>query len=854
MRPRVVVPQHVLPFYRHEGAPSPPPVGLGGQQDSGFSYAEAQLAGYREETILEPSIREVAVIGAGTMGAGIAALLANAGLSVRLLDVVPTEVSDDERAKGLTLEHPAVRSRLARAAIERLRSSRPPALFAQEVSNRIAVGNLDDHAAWLGGVDWIIEAVVERLDVKRALLTRIDALRRPDAIVSTNTSGLPVTGIAEGASDSLQAQFLGTHFFNPPRYMKLVELVPGARTSPAVVATMRRVLAHRLGKGVAVCKDTPNFIGNRFGAIAGAQVLSFALEHGYTVEEVDAITGPLLGRPKTATFRLLDLVGIDVWVYVNENLHALIPHDESRDSLKDWRAVRLLNSLVESGRLGEKSGSGFYQRLPKAKGGDILTLDLETLDYRPRREPSIPSVTAAAKMPSLIDRWRHLLAADDKGGALAREMRRAIAYMSHRIPEVCDDYPTIDRVVRWGFNHERGPFELWDDLGFADLTAQMERDGMPVASWAHELLRDGHTRLYQVVDTRLQAIDLGARRMVSEVDEGHILVGRLRQGGRAVKTSKGASLVDLGDDVLALEIHSKLNTLDADVTAMMFEARAALDGRWAGLVVGNDATDFSVGANLKMLLGAAEAGGANEIERVVKSVQDAMQALRTAPKPVVAAPVGRALGGGCELVLAASRAVAGAELYAGLVEIGVGLLPAAGGCKEFVRRHVSVGASLPNADPLPHLQRVLQTLGLARVSGSALEAQHLGYLAASDPIVMNRDELIARAKTEVLAMSAAGYVPATTKGNCFAAGRNACATLRTGLFLMEQAGHATAHDRHVADRIAWVICGGDVSVPQWVDEQYLLDLEREAFVSLTSEPKTIERIQHMLTTGKPLRN
>ncbi|MFN8061610.1 MAG: 3-hydroxyacyl-CoA dehydrogenase/enoyl-CoA hydratase family protein [Vicinamibacterales bacterium] len=799
------------------------------------------------------TIRKAAVIGAGTMGAGIAAHLANAGLQVDLLDVVPERLTEGEEARGLSLADPRVRSRVAVEAIDRIGRAFPPPLFTAAAARRIRPGNIEDDLARLREADWIIEAVVERLDVKRAIVARIEPHRRPDAIVSTNTSGIPIRAVAKEASSAFKAHFLGTHFFNPPRYMKLLELIPLAETRPEVVDAMRDAGERILGKGVALCKDTPNFIANRYAAMAGAMVLNLALANGLTVEEVDAVTGPATGRPKTATFRLLDLVGVDIAALVNQNLHALVREDECRDELVSPRTIELFSRMIERGLLGDKTGQGFYRKLPKARGGAILTLDLETLEYRERRDPTLPSLAAAARLP-LGERWRFFVAQDDPVGALARQMRRALAYMSMRVPEICDDYPTVDRVIRWGFNHECGPFETWDLLGVGETLDAFDREGTPVAPWVRDMLAQGQPTFYRFGAGRVAYFDVGSATVVHEPASRRIVLDRRRAAHAVVRTSASASLVDLGDDVLCLEVHSKLNTLDDDVVAMMRHGAEALAGRWVGLVIGNDGADFGVGANLVRLLQAVEGGRFGDVDDVVRQVQEAMQAIRTAPGPVVAAPFGRVLGGCCEIVLAASRAVAAAETYIGLVEIGVGLLPAAGGCKEMVRRHVSPAMLTPGTDPLPLVQAVLQTLGLAKVSSSADDARTLGYLSPTDRIVMNRDDVLADAKAEVLAMVARGYRAPSTRGNCFAAGRGTLATLETGLYLMEQGGYATSHDRHAATKIAGVLCGGDLTSPQWVDEQYLLDLEREAFVSLCGEPKTVERIQYMLKTGKPLRN
>src|SRR5215207_1715522 len=728
------------------------------------------------------TIKRVVVIGSGTMGGGIAAHAANAGLRVCLLDVAPKELTPEEEKKGLTLESPQVRNRIVSAALERLKKSKPAAFFTPEAAELVTVGNLEDNFDRVGEGDWIVEAIVEQLGPKRELFARVERVRRPGSIVTSNTSGLPIASIAAETSAEFKAHFLGTHFFNPPRYMKLLEVIPGAETSPAVVEFVNDFAERRLGKGVVVCKDTPNFIANRLGSVLGASTLGFVLENKYTVEEADAILSPLIGRPKTGLFRLQDLVGLDVSSSVGENLYGLIPDDETREVLRNQNLGSLRTTQMERGRLGDKTGQGFYRKPPKGGKADILSLDLETMEYRERREPDIPSLKEALKIGPLPERVAFVLKQDDKAGALARHaVYHTLGYASRRVPEITDRIIDIDRAMRWGYSHDLGPFELWDALGVRETIAGMERDG-----------------------------------------------------------------------VACLEFHTKMNTLDGDIREMLLASVEEVEaGDWRGLVIGNEATDFSVGANL--------AGGVSDlgaIERAVKGMQDALTAVRFCSKPVVTAPAGRTLGGGCEVSMAGARAAAAAETYMGLVEVGVGLIPGAGGCKELVRRLVSPPMrAAGNADPVPFLQQALQTIATAKVSTSAAEARAFGYLTDADLVVMNRDHQLAEAKRLVLELSDAGYSPpARGAKNCYAAGRDALAALRAGLFIMQQGGYMSEYDLHVSQKVAWVLCGGNVSAAQWTDEQYFLDLEREAFVSLCGEPKTQERIAHMLSTGKPLRN
>ncbi len=791
------------------------------------------------------------------MGGGIAAQVANAGLPVYLLDIAPGELAPEEEKRGLKLDHPKVRNRIVAAALDRLKKSKPAAFFTPQAAELVTIGNLEDNFAWVGEGDWIVEAIVEDLAAKRELVARIEQVRKPNSIVSSNTSGLPIGAIAAAASADFKAHFLGTHFFNPPRYMKLLEIIPTPETDPKITEFMTAFAERRLGKGVVICKDTPNFIGNRFGSISGATTLSYILENNYTIEEADAILGPLIGRPRTGMFRLQDLVGLDVSSSVGENLYGLIEHDESREVLRNPKLRTLRVTQIERGRLGDKTGQGFYQKPPKSAKmdkRDILSLDLETMEYRARREPDIPSIAAAMKIKPLSQRLAFVLAQDDKAGALARHaIYNSLAYAARRVPEITDQIVNVDRAVRWGFSHELGPFEMWDALGVRRTAAAMEANNIEVAPWVKEMLAAGHETFYRSDNGRLSYYDPAHKAYTAEpADARKIELRALKSAGRVVRENKGASLIDLGDGVLCLEFHTKMNTLDADIREMLREAVEEIETKdWAGMVIGNEAADFCVGANLAGGLGA---GGFAAIENSVKEMQDALMKVRFCSKPVVTAPAGRTLGGGAEVSMAGARTAAAAETYMGLVEVGVGLVPGAGGCKELVRRIVSPAMQITNNDPLPFLQKALQTIGMAKVSTSAAEARSFAFLDLADQIVMNRDHQIVEAKGLVLELASAGYTAPVRGKTCYAAGRDALAALRAGLYVMQQGGYMSEYDLHVSNKVAYILCGGDLSSGQWVDEQYFLDLEREAFVSLCGEPKTLERIKHMLETGKPLRN
>lgn len=774
------------------------------------------------------AIQRVVVIGSGTMGGGIAAHLANAGVPVVLLDVTQSIVA---------------------ASLERLKKSTPPAFFTPAVADLISIGNLEEDSERIAEGDWIIEAIVEDLPAKRDLVARIERLRKPGSIVTSNTSGLPISTIAAQASSDFKSHFLGTHFFNPPRYMKLLEIIPTSDTRPEITSFIHEFADRRLGKGVVLCKDTPNFIGNRLASVSGAMLLDYVLEHDYTIEETDAIAGPLIGRPKTAAFRLQDLVGLDVASSVAANLYGLIEGDESREVLRSPRIEKLRKEQMQRGRLGDKSKQGFY----KKTGKEILTLDLHTLEYRERREPEIPSIGEAMKIKDVAARVGFVLQQDDKAGALVRHVvYNSLAYASRRIPEISDALIDVDRAVRTGFSHDLGPFELWDGLGVRKTVEAMKKNGIAVAPWVEEMLASSRETFYLHEKNRVSYYDPSRKSYIAvQPDPRTIELHTLKAAGRVIRENRGASLIDIGDGVACLEFHTKLNTLDEDIRNLLIESLDEIErGKWVGMVIGNGGSDFSVGANLAGGIASAAA-----LESAVKAMQDALMSVRYSSKPVVTAPFGRTLGGGAETAMAGARAVAAAETYMGLVEVGVGLVPAAGGCKEMVRRVVSAAMlQTPNADPVPYLQNVLQTIGAAKVSSSAVEARTLGFLSAADRIIMNRDHLLAEARQEVLELAAQGYASPARGRNCYAAGRDAYAALRAGIYIMQQGVYISEYDAFITGKLAYILCGGDLSAPQWVDEQYLLDLERETFVSLCREPKTQERIQHMLKTGKPLRN
>ncbi len=803
-------------------------------------------------------ISKAVVIGAGTMGAAIAAHLANAGIWVNLLDIVPDKPTEDEARKGLSLQDRTVRDRFARQGLERALASRPASFFTPEHADRVRVGNIEDDLGLVSEADWVIEAIVENLDIKRALMERIDSLRGKNTIVSTNTSGIPVHSIAEGRSAAFSAHFLGTHFFNPPRYLKLLELIPTPDTDPAVIAALRRFGEFRLGKGVVLCKDTPNFIANRLGSVTGAFALDYILEHGYTVAEVDALTGPLIGRPKTATFRLLDLVGIDVANMVRQNLAEAIPHDEfAQRYLRSDRAAALQQALIERGWLGNKTRQGFYKEVRENGSKAFWPLNLETLEYEPPEKIRFESVGRIRDLERLEDRLKALLTSEDRAGDLLRALTySSLAYASYCIPEIADTPRPIDDAMRWGFMNEAGPFEIWDLLGVSATAEMMAAAGFTPAGWVAEMLAGGVASFYQYQDGRRIGVyhpDEGAY-VPLPPPERIIGLRELKSRGRTLESNTGASLIDLGDGVLCVEFHTKMNALDDDIGRMIAAGLDRIErGEYEGLVLGTDAENFSAGANLFAVVLAAQNGMWDQLEQAVSQFQELNQRIRYSPRPVVAAPGGLALGGGAELMMHTSRVVAHAELYTGLVEVGAGVIPAGGGVKEMIRRLINPVMRIKNNSVLPVMQQTFEQIGQAKVATSAEEARRMGLLGSADRVVMNRDHLLAEAKREVLYLAASGYQPPMPE-KIYAAGRDVLAALRVGIFLLHQARQITDYERVIGNKLAAVLTGGELSRPTWVAEQYILDLEREAFLSLCGETKTQERMWHILQTGKPLRN
>jgi len=804
-------------------------------------------------------INTAVVIGSGTMGAAIAAHLANAGVSVSLLDIVPNKLTAGEEQKGLKLTDREVHNRIVQEGLDRALKSRPASFFTPEVAARLRIGNLEDDFGVVEEADWVIEAIIENLEIKRSLMERIDAARAPYTIISTNTSGIPVASIAEGRSESFRKHFLGTHFFNPPRYLKLLEIIPMPDTLPEVLELICRFGEYRLGKGIVLAKDTPNFIANRLFSGSSSFLTDYVLKNDYTVEEVDAITGSPIGNPKTATFRLFDLVGLDVWEHVGKNLAPAIPHDEhALRYMRSEQVIALIRTMNERGWLGTKTKQGFYKEVRLPDGSkEFYVLNLKTLEYEPPSKVRFDSIGKVKDEPDLDKRLKILVAADDRAGQLVRALTfQSFAYASERIPEIADTPKPIDDSMRWGFNREAGPFETWDMLGVAEIIPAMTAAGFPPHPWVQEMLDKGCPTFYQYADgcrTGVYNPVLGNYQTI-QWPPTMIVLKDLKSTGKLVQRNPGASLIDLGDGVLCLEFHTKVNALDDDILNMMQIGLDLVEKDYEGMVIGNEADDFcSGGANVFMVALAAQNAMWELLDASVKKLQDINMRMRYFPKPVVVAPFGRVFGGGAEITMHGSRVVSDTELYTGQTEIVLGLIPAGGGTKELLRRILNPPMRTKNTEVLPFLQRIFEQIGLAKVSMSAEEARQMGFLNPCDRVVMGREHLLAEAKREVVHMVASGYQPPLPE-KIYAAGRDSLGALRVGIYMMKEGGYITEYESHIANKLSYVMTGGELSSPIWVSEQYILDLEREAFLSLCGEQKTQERIWHMLQTGKPLRN
>jgi 3-hydroxyacyl-CoA dehydrogenase len=803
-------------------------------------------------------IEKAVVLGAGTMGSRIAAHFANAGLPCILLDIVPPNLPPDAAA--------AERNKIVRAGLEAAKKSKPAAFFTSALAERVAIGNFEDDLARCAEADWIIEVVAENLEIKRKLLSRVAQYRKPGALVTTNTSGLPVHLIAEGMSEEFQQHWAGTHFFNPPRYLKLVEVIPGPQTLPEVIESLSDFCDRRLGKGVVIAKDTPNFIANRIGTFSMLNVLRLMGTLGMTVEEVDACTGPAIGQPKSATFRTADIVGIDVLAHVVKNIYESVADDESREM---YRVPVLVEEMLRRGWLGDKTGQGFYKRVKGDGEREILTLDVHTMEYRPRQKARFASIEGGKAIEDTRQRLRALVGpilegqkGDNAQQFLWGSISETCLYAARRVPEISDSVVDVDRAMRWGFGWELGPFEVMDAVGVKAFAEQVQKEGRAVPAAIEKLLASSRGAFYESAKGATTVFDLagGAAKAVGP-PSGVLLLKSLKDAGREVERNSGASLIDLGDGVVCCEFHAKMNAIGADLIAMLHKGLKRLTTDFDAMVIANDAVNFSVGANLMLVLVAAQEQEWDEVHMAVKQFQNVNLALKYAPKPVVAAPQGMALGGGCEIGLHATRIQAAAEAYIGLVETGVGLIPGGGGTKEMLIRANERAASGDDLDLFHALRPIFETIAMAKVGTSAEESRDLGFLRREDGVSMNRDRLVADAKEAALALGRGGYKPPAANWQEGAQttqikvlGEQFLATAKMGIHLLVRGGYASDYDATVARKLANILAGGPLTAPQMVSEQYVLDLEREAFVSLCGEKKTQERIAHTLKTGKPLRN
>ncbi len=791
-------------------------------------------------------IEKVGVIGAGTMGGGIAAHLANIGIDVVLLDIPTPNLSDDEK------DNPAAKNRLVQGLYDRMVKTRPANLARKDRAKFITVGNTEDDFDKLADCDWIVEVIIEQLAPKQDLMERLEAIRKPGSIITSNTSGIPINQIADGRSDEFKAHFLGTHFFNPPRYLKLLEIIPTADTAAEVLAFMEHFGRDILGKGVVICKDTPNFIGNRFFAVSATYSLEEAFQRGFTVNEIDALTGPLIGRPTTATFRLMDLVGLDVMTHVNRNLYEGILDDPYRDILAGGKSEAVITKMLENGWLGNKSGQGFYKKVTVDGKRQFLQLNPDTFEYEPAQKVRFDSVGASRSIEDLDKRLKKLLSFDDRAANYVRDtLYYSLAYAAHVTPEIAYKLSDVDNAVRWGFAYKAGPFEIWDMLGVAETAEKMEESGLEIAPWVKEMLAAGNLSFYK--DGRFYDFETSSYQPLT-IDPKIVSIQKMRDAGSEVAANMSTTLHDMGDGVALLELHSpKVNAVDPDFIAMADEALSRLETDFDALVIGNNGQDFCIGANLAFTAMAAAQGQWDEIEKMLLTGQQAFYKLRHASKPVVTAPHQRVLGGGVELTVSSWATVADHETYMGLVEVGAGIVPSWGGCLALLRRKVNPVMRTANADVLPIMQEVFEQIALAKVGTSAWENKELGYLRPNDQIIMNGDHRLFAAKRKALQLIAAGTRPPEEE-KVYAAGQHTLAALELGIQSFVWGGYASEHDAKVSQKVAHVLCGGPISAPTWVDPWYILDLEREATLSLAGEPKTQERVMHLLQTGKPLRN
>jgi 3-hydroxyacyl-CoA dehydrogenase len=807
------------------------------------------------------AIRKAAVLGAGVMGSKIAALLAGVDIPTYLLDIVPKDLDQKEVKKGLTRESPEFRNKLARMGVDGLAMASPPALFSQADTKLIKVGNFEDNLGWLADADWVIEVVAEDLKIKTDLLKKVEAVIKPGTIISTNTSGLSIDKISEGLSKEARAYFLGTHFFNPPRHMKLLEVIPGKATDPKVVSFVAEFCEKRLGKSIVLAKDTPNFIANRIGVYSLFVAVTTMVEGGYTIEEVDAITGPPMGRPKSASFRTADMVGLDTLAKVAHNVHDSLRDASEKES---FSVPPFLTKMVETGLLGDKAQKGFYKKVSDLSGTKIYALDYKTIDYVPQKKADLPLLEELKRLADPGASLQKLAYSDDRAGRFAwKTLKKMLLYCAAKIPEIADNILAIDQAMRWGFNWELGPFETWDAIGVRKSVEKMQAEGDKIPKNVEEMLKGGKERFYKQRDGKKAYYDFAKAAYVDIEEKPQIiLLPSLRERQKVVRSNPGACLVDMGDGVVCLEYRTANNTIDDDVVRMINESLDEVEANFEGMVIGNQGVNFSPGADVKKIYGLIVNKDWKTLDQVAGELQQALMRIKYSRKPVVAAPHHMTLGGGCETCLSASAVRAYAETYMGLVEMGVGIIPAGGGTKEMLLRATeNFPPSTPSATPgggrpdlIPYVARAFETIATGKVSTSSQEAKSIGFMRTSDWTTMNLDHLLYDAKQTVLCLVKEGYRPPRPRDDIRVVGRSGRGFLELMVYLMRDAGYITDTDAHLAKRLAYVISGGDLDLNTLVTEQYLLDLEREVLCSLAGEEKTQARMKSMAETGKMLHN
>ena len=812
-------------------------------------------------------IKQVAVIGAGIMGSGIAAHVVGAGIPCLLLDIVPTELTEEDKKSGLTESDPRFRNKLGLMALDNLTKFKPSLIFSKRDLKKITVGNTQDDFEKIKDCDWIVEVVLERLDIKKRVFDLVEKYRKPGSVVSSNTSGIPLAVMSEGRSEDFIKNFIVTHFFNPVRYMKLLEIVSGPRTNPQVVREMADFCENVLGKGIVYGKDTPNFVANRIGVLGFMASIKHILEGGFTVEEADKIMGPATGRPKTALFRTGDLVGLDVLAHVSQNTYEACPQDEQRDMFK---LPSLLVNMVEKKMLGNKTKGGFYKSTKTPDGKrEITVLDLKTMEYRAKQEARFPSLKEAKDIKDVGARIQHMVNAKDRAGVLAwKALSDTIVYAANRIPEISDDVLNVDNAMKWGFNWDIGPFETWDALGVKETVERLKSEGRKIPVIVQQVLDKGDGCFYKKEKGQFYFFDVRKAAYVSFPEKKtNISLKILKEQNKVVKKNGSAALYDIGDDVLCLEFRSKMNAIDDDIIALGNEAVDLIEKNYKGLVIHNEGANFSVGANLMLIWLGAQQKDWGMLERVVRDFQNLNMRLRYCKRPVVAAPFNMTLGGGCEISLGADRIRAHAETYIGLVEVGVGLIPGGGGCKEMLVRQGELSTAvnakfplkntwwskIPDGGPFPKTQGAFQMIGFAKVATSAKEAQDFGILRRTDKITLLRDRVLYDAKQDVLEM-ARNYDPGVPREDISVTGRGGLMAIKSAIEGFKAQGMVTPHDATVAENLGRILTGGDVVGPKLLREQDILDLEREVFLRLCGMEKTQERMQYMLTKGQPLRN